>query len=49
MSRTPASYRRAPPGFAQHSAEVMKEYALDSDRYRNVLPGLDPVEKPESA
>ncbi|RJE87359.1 CaiB/BaiF CoA transferase family protein [Paracoccus onubensis] len=48
MSRTPASYRRAPPGFAQHSAEVMEEYALDSDRYRDVLPGLDPVEKPES-
>jgi len=49
MSRTPASYHRAPPGFAQHSAEVMKEYALDSDRYRDVLSGLDPVEKPESA
>ncbi len=49
MSRTPASYRRAPPGFAQHSAEVMEEYALDSDYYRDVLPGLDLVGKPESA
>ncbi|WP_323010906.1 CoA transferase [Paracoccus sp. (in: a-proteobacteria)] len=42
LSRTPASYRRAPPAFAQHSAEVMAERALDPDSYRDVLPGLDP-------
>jgi crotonobetainyl-CoA:carnitine CoA-transferase CaiB-like acyl-CoA transferase len=40
LSRTPASYRRAPPAFAQHSAEVMAEHALDTDRYQDVLPGL---------
>lgn len=40
MSRTPASYRLAPPAFAQHSAEIMAERALDTDTYRDVLPGL---------
>lgn len=42
LSRTPASYRRAPPGFAEHSAEVMAERELDAESYRNVLPGLNP-------
>ena len=41
LSRTPASYRRAPPSFAQHSAEVMEERALDTKEYRTVLPGLE--------
>ncbi|GGH43939.1 CoA transferase [Frigidibacter albus] len=41
LSRTPASYRLAPPQFAQHTAEVMAERGLDTDRYRDVLPGMD--------
>ena len=41
LSRTPASYRRAPPGFAEHTGEVLSEIAVDSDAYRDVLPGLD--------
>lgn len=41
LSRTPASYLRAPPSFAQHSAEVMEERALDPKEYRTVLPGLE--------
>ncbi len=40
LSRTPASYRRAPPAFAEHSAEVMAERALDPEKYRTVLPGF---------
>ncbi|MEZ5797578.1 MAG: CoA transferase [Paracoccaceae bacterium] len=40
LSRTPASYRLAPPRFAQHSAEVLAERALDPEAYRDVLPGL---------
>lgn len=43
LSRTPASYRLAPPQFAQHTAEVMAERGLDTDRYRDVLPGIDPL------
>ncbi|WP_299132174.1 CoA transferase [uncultured Amaricoccus sp.] len=42
LSRTPASYRRAPPGFAEHTAEVLEERSIDADRYREALPGLDP-------
>lgn len=38
MSRTPASYRLAPPEFAQHTAEVLAEYALDPAKYKLVLP-----------
>ncbi|KPL55463.1 carnitine dehydratase [Prosthecomicrobium hirschii] len=41
LSRTPASYRTAPPGFAQHTAEVLADHGIDPDRYRDVLPGLD--------
>jgi crotonobetainyl-CoA:carnitine CoA-transferase CaiB-like acyl-CoA transferase len=41
MSRTPASYRLAPPHFAEHTAEILGEVALDGDLYRDVLPGFD--------
>jgi formyl-CoA transferase len=43
LSRSPASYRRAPPRFAQHTAEVLAERALDPERFRAVLPGLAPA------
>jgi crotonobetainyl-CoA:carnitine CoA-transferase CaiB-like acyl-CoA transferase len=49
LSRTPASYRLAPPQFAQHTAEVMAERGLDADRYRDVLPGMDPAPVPTEA
>jgi crotonobetainyl-CoA:carnitine CoA-transferase CaiB-like acyl-CoA transferase len=42
LSRTPASYRLAPPQFAQHTAEIMRDLALDSDVYQDALPGLTP-------
>ena len=42
LSRTPASYRLAPPQFAQHTAEIMRDLALDSDAYQDALPGLTP-------
>ena len=44
LSRTPASYRRAPPAFGEHSAEVLAEAGLDPDRYRDALPGLSAPE-----
>lgn len=40
LSRTPASYRLAPPQFAQHTTEVLAERGLDTDHYQAVLPGL---------
>lgn len=42
LSRTPASYRLAPPRFAEHTAEVMAEHGLDTGSYRDVLPGAEP-------
>ena len=45
MSRTPASYRLAPPKFAEHTAEILQERALDGERYSDVLPRGAP-EKP---
>ncbi|QCO54558.1 CoA transferase [Pseudorhodobacter turbinis] len=42
LSRTPASYRRAPPQFAQHTTEVLSEHSLGTEQYRDVLPGLSP-------
>lgn len=41
LSRTPASYRRAPPQFAEHSTEVLQERGLDTNHYSAVLPGRD--------
>jgi formyl-CoA transferase len=41
MARTPASYRLAPPQFAEHTAEILSEIALDGEKYRDVLPGYD--------
>nr|RDS97111.1 CoA transferase [Cereibacter sphaeroides f. sp. denitrificans] len=45
LSRTPASYRRAPPQFAEHSAEVLREHDLDTEHYSAVLPGIGAREK----
>ena len=39
MSRTPASYRLAPPRFAQHTDEVLSELGLDGTHFGAVLPG----------
>jgi crotonobetainyl-CoA:carnitine CoA-transferase CaiB-like acyl-CoA transferase len=38
LSRTPASYRLAPPSFAQHTAEVLHELGIDGERFSDVLP-----------
>ncbi|RJG41793.1 CoA transferase [Mesorhizobium sp. DCY119] len=43
LSRTPASYRMAPPRFAEHTSEILDALAIDHDRYSDVLPGHDPV------
>ncbi|MEI5676841.1 MULTISPECIES: CaiB/BaiF CoA transferase family protein [unclassified Mesorhizobium] len=48
LSRTPASYRMAPPRFAEHTGEILDALAIDHDRYSEVLPGHDPV-KPARA
>ncbi|NGN41541.1 CoA transferase [Mesorhizobium sp. CGMCC 1.15528] len=48
LSRTPASYRMAPPRFAEHTGEILDALAIDHDRYSEVLPGHDPV-KPTRA
>ncbi len=38
LSRTPATYRRAPPAFAQHTDEVLRERGIDPGDYEAVLP-----------
>jgi crotonobetainyl-CoA:carnitine CoA-transferase CaiB-like acyl-CoA transferase len=38
LSRTPASYRMAPPRFAEHTADVLDEIAVDGEAYRQALP-----------
>lgn len=38
LDRTPVSYRRAPPAFAEHTGEVMDELGLDAGDFRDVLP-----------
>ncbi|MBD0415338.1 CoA transferase [Tianweitania sp. Rool2] len=41
MSRTPASYRLKPPQFAEHTQEILDEFAVDGKALEEVLPGLD--------
>lgn len=43
MSRTPASYRMAPPRFAEHTAEILAEHDVESAPYQLVLPGFEPA------
>jgi crotonobetainyl-CoA:carnitine CoA-transferase CaiB-like acyl-CoA transferase len=38
LSRTPATYRSRPPGFAQHTDEILRERGLDPEDYAAVLP-----------
>lgn len=38
LGRTPVSYRRAPPEFAQHTMEIIDELGIGMDGYRDVLP-----------
>lgn len=38
LGRTPATYRRRPPAFAQHTDEVLAEYGLDPAPYADALP-----------
>ena len=41
LSRTPASYRRAPPGFGEHTREVLAERGFDPEDWRAALPQDD--------
>ena len=43
LSRTPESYRDKPPGFAQHTLDILEERVIDPGEYADVLPGLDPA------
>ncbi len=36
LDRTPASYRNAPPAFAQHSNEILAGLGLDESRIREL-------------
>lgn len=38
LSRTPATYRSAPPAFAQHTAEILAERGIEPAGYADVLP-----------
>lgn len=41
LSRTPASYRRKPPHFAEHTEEILADAGIEPARFGDVLPGLD--------
>ncbi|QYK42180.1 MAG: CoA transferase [Paracoccaceae bacterium] len=49
LSRTPATYRLAPPRFAEHTSEILAEHALDGEGLRDVLPGLGPTATAKTA
>lgn len=38
LSRTPATYRRKPPAFSQHTDDVLRERGIDPTDYAQVLP-----------
>lgn len=43
LSRTPATYRMAPPRFAEHTADVLSEINVDGEAYRAALPPSEPL------
>ena len=40
MSRTPASYRLAPPRFGEHTAEILTEVGAEAEAYKEA-PSLE--------
>ena len=51
LSRTPASYRLAPPAFGEHTASVLDEIGVQGDLFAEALPGWEktPAKEPEPA
>jgi formyl-CoA transferase len=51
LSRTPASYRMAPPRFAEHTVDVLGEIKVDAEAFRAALPEAKPPAstKPKTA
>jgi formyl-CoA transferase len=51
LSRTPASYRMAPPRFAEHTADVLDEIQVDAEDFQAALPRAKPPasSKPKTA
>lgn len=51
LSRTPASYRMAPPRFAEHTADVLDEIRVEAEDFRAALPEAKPAAslKPKTA
>ena len=51
LSRTPASYRLAPPQFGEHTAAVLEEIGVQGDLFAEALPGWETAlaKEPEPA
>jgi crotonobetainyl-CoA:carnitine CoA-transferase CaiB-like acyl-CoA transferase len=43
LSRTPATYRHAPPEFAADTLDVLKARGIDAAGYADALPGVAPI------
>jgi formyl-CoA transferase len=46
MSRTPASYRLAPPRFGEHTAAILDEAGVQGELFAEVLPGFEAAPAP---
>ena len=45
LSRTPATYRMAPPRFGEHTAAILDEAGVQGELFADALPGFAPAEE----
>jgi crotonobetainyl-CoA:carnitine CoA-transferase CaiB-like acyl-CoA transferase len=49
LSRTPATYRMAPPRFGEHTAEILDEAGVQGELFADALPGFAPTSEAQAA
>ena len=48
LSRTPATYRMAPPRFGEHTAAILDEAGVQGELFADALPGFTPTDKAQA-
>ena len=49
LSRTPATYRLAPPRFGEHTAAILDEAGVQGELFADALPGFAPADEAQAS
>lgn len=49
LSRTPATYRMAPPRFGEHTAAILDEAGVQGELFADALPGFAPADETQAS